>query len=87
MFIAQVVLSGKVGIGKCDPERGLFRPPKFTNDTFMKIGFDMGCILVKCIIFLEFTYLGCQNVLLNPNLYGNKSTDWFKDGPFEKQMV
>ena len=29
--------------------------------------------------------IGCQKVLMHPNLHG-KSTDWFKKGPFQKQM-
>ena len=28
--------------------------------------------------------IGCQKVLLHPNLHG-KSTYWFKKGPFKKQ--
>ena len=31
--------------------------------------------------------IGYQKVLMHPNLHGKKSTDWFKKGPFKKQMV
>ena len=32
--------------------------------------------------------IGCQKVLMHANLRGRKKyTDWFKKGPFMKQMV
>ena len=40
------------------------------------------------LIFEEFGLpIGCQKVLMHPNLHGKKYTDWFKKGPFKKQMV
>ena len=79
---ARGVLNGKVGTGMCGPDRVLFRPLRLNNNPFfhLKIGLDIGRVFEKCIIFDEFFLwftLGCQKVLMHPNLHV-KSTDCFK---------
>ena len=70
----------------------LFGHPRFTNDPFfyLKIGLDISCILAKCFIFDElflwFTYRLSKCTQSIP-IHMLKTTDWYKEGPFEKQMV
>ena len=48
------VLSGKVGTEMCGPDRVLFRALRFINGSvlfYLKIGFDIGRVFAKCIIF------------------------------------
>ena len=80
------VLSGKVGTRMCGPDRVPFRSLRFTNGRaqmaafYLKIDLDRGCVFAKCLILDEFFIciaIGCQKVLMQPNLHG-KSSDWFK---------
>ena len=42
---------------------------------YLNIGLDIGRVFPKCLIFDEFSFgspIGCQKVLLHPNLHGKK---------------
>ena len=71
------VLSGKVGTGMCGPDRVLFRSLRFSNGPFLfENWFRYRSHFCKmhnfCWIFPFSLPIGCQKVLMHPNLYGKK---------------